>query len=73
MSLREDDYQKEVPDEPVTILMENVESVYIGTAGRAAGMTVICMKSGDSFTLRDQYKDIVEIWRTCIEPININQ
>jgi len=54
MSLREDDYQKEVPDEPVTLLMENV-------------------KSGDSFTLRDSYKDVVEIWHTCVEPININK
>jgi len=73
ITMRVNDYDNLVEDQPATILMDNVESVYVGTVGVSDGKTIIVMKSGDSFTTRMPYADVIDIWKTCVEPININQ
>lgn len=72
LTLRVDDFDNEVEDLPAAILMEQVESVYQGTAGRSKDNTVIVMKSGDTFTTRLSYREVVDIWLTCTEPLNLN-
>lgn len=57
----------------VMIEMSCIEFCYPGVLEGEEDWTVICSKGGGIFTVNMPYNSVIEIWRTCIEPININQ
>jgi hypothetical protein len=73
VSLREGEFGEDAPDDLLTIDMNRVESAYSGSVGRSTGNTCIVMYSNDCYTLRIPYEEFVDIWKTCVDPININQ
>jgi hypothetical protein len=60
-------------DSCILIDMDMVEYAYPGILEGETNLTAICMRSGNFLTIRMKCNEFFDIWRTCIEPINLNK
>lgn len=66
-------FEEELPDSKSMIDMNRIEAAYAGQVGREVGKTIVMLQSGNSVCVCMSYLEFADIWRTCVEPININQ